>query len=387
MSYKHFLSISSQISFCSAPLRLDSFNKCQFSCDYCYARSRTGSGRDAKLLSADPSLLEKRLSRVFSGNIASALDEFLARRVPIQFGGMSDPFMPIENVRQVTSKILQILKHYQYPFMLSTKGPLLFHESSIRALEGTNSIIRISFSGASKNTRLLIDRGGVDFDYFLDNLDRLRSRGLKIGIRLQPLIPGEEDHALGMIERLEVGSVDHLSCEYLKVPVSGDKKFGADILRKFDGSIINWYKRADGKLVGNEYVLPSTYRRYWLDRIAAQVRSKNMTFGYADNDFLLLSDGNGCCSGCDLYLNHCNIFTANTLGILKMAQSNGTTAKFSDISEMWYPSNNIAQYLNSKTRLVSVGQPVKEWVDYAAASWNGEWGLYSPSYFDASFRK
>lgn len=378
--YKHFLSVSSQIAFCSAPIRLDSYNACQFSCGYCYARARTGAGRDAKLVGADPTSLENRLNRIARGEISSALDEFLQRRTPIQFGGMSDPLMPIESKSRTSLKILNILKETEYPYLLSTKGPMIFESAYVDALKGADVLARFSFAGCSDKLRSRIDRGVLKYAEFILAVSKLKEKNIKVGLRLQPLIPGEEQHAVEMLQRLPSGVVDHVSAEYLKVPVSADRRFGMTLLEYFGGSVISWYQK-NGTLVGNEYVLNSAYRRKNLALLREICTLKGITFGYADNDFLLLSDGNGCCSGADLHLKGAQIFESNTLGIIRKNIRNGRPLDAFEISDLWVPKHNIAQYLNSKTRLYSGDELRKEWGKYMEASWVGEWGQYSPNYF------
>lgn len=379
--YKHFLSVSSQIAFCSAPVRLDSYNSCQFSCGYCYARARTGSGRDAKLASADPAILRARLRRVRNSVIRSALDEFLERRIPIQFGGMSDPLMPLETKSHASLQIMHVLKDDGYPYLLSTKGDLLFEQPYIEALSDANTLVRVSFAGCSEELRSRVDRGALKFNTFLMHIDRLRVKNIKVGIRLQPLVPGQEQHAVEMLLRLPAGAVDHISVEYLKVPVSADKKFGAALLHYFGGSVISWYRAHNASLVGNEYVLPASYRKPHLELLRELCRSQGITFGYADNDLLIMSDGKGCCSGSDIYLRDSNIFQANTLGILKNNIKNSRDILEFATDEIWYPQKNISQYLNSKTRIYRNDGALKDWPSYMAASWQGTWGQYSPRYF------
>lgn len=379
--YKHFLSISSQIAFCSAPLRLDTFNACQFSCGYCYARARTGSGRDAKLAAANALTLENRLLRIERGIVKSALDEFIERRTPIQFGGMSDPFMPMEAKTNATLSIMRVLKEFDYPYLLSTKGALVFQDAYVKSLRQANVIVRFSFAGCSDRLRHQIDRGVLNYATFLSHVGKLRDNEIKVGLRLQPLIPGQEVHAADMLLQLPEGAVDHVSAEFLKVPVSADRKFGAALLEHFGGSVISWYRRNGAALVGNEYVLSPQYRRNHLSRLREICTSKSITFGYADNDLLLLSDGNGCCSGADLYLHTTNIFQGNTLGIIRRNILNGEDPATFNVSDIWIPNNNIAQYLNSKSRLFKNDELLRNWMDYIKESWEGNWGQYDHDYF------
>jgi DNA repair photolyase len=85
-TYKHFVSISSQLYFCSSPIRLDSYNRCQFGCVYCFSRKRAMDTSENSMKQANPVAFRQRLERVQSGVIRSALDEFLAAKVPIQLG-------------------------------------------------------------------------------------------------------------------------------------------------------------------------------------------------------------------------------------------------------------------------------------------------------------
>ena len=175
-------------------------------------------------------------------------------------------------------------------------------------------MVRFSFAGCSDNLRRQIDRGVLSYSSFLLLLPKLREKDIKVGLRLQPLIPGQEIHAAEMLQQLPEGAVDHVSIEFLKVPVSADRKFGTSLLQHFGGSVISWYRKNNAELVGNEYVLAPGYRSMHLSVLREICASKGITFGYADNDLLLLSDGQGCCSGADLHLRTANLFQGNTLG-------------------------------------------------------------------------
>jgi DNA repair photolyase len=109
-SYKHFATISSQVYFCSSPIRLDSYNRCQFGCTYCFSRSRSFDTSRPGLTVANPAAFSDRMARVSQGKIQSAFDEFLAARVPIQLGGLQDPFGSIELKHQVTLELLRVLR-------------------------------------------------------------------------------------------------------------------------------------------------------------------------------------------------------------------------------------------------------------------------------------
>src|SRR5437899_9617132 len=121
-TYKHFATVSSQVYFCACPIRLDSFNRCQFGCTYCFSRNRSLDASTPGWRSANPVAFKSRLDRISDGTIGSAFDEFLGARVPIQLGGVQDPFSRMELRLRITEKLLQTLRACDYPTIISTKA-------------------------------------------------------------------------------------------------------------------------------------------------------------------------------------------------------------------------------------------------------------------------
>src|SRR5262249_43573645 len=114
-SYKHAVSLSGQVFFCAAPIRIDAYDTCQFGCIYCFSRKRSRLWASHGIHEANPLALRKRLDRVAAGVCASALDEFLKVRVPVQLGGLQDPFTPRESIRKISFKLLEVLRDEDYP--------------------------------------------------------------------------------------------------------------------------------------------------------------------------------------------------------------------------------------------------------------------------------
>ena len=138
--YKHFASVSSQVYFCSSPIRLDSYNRCQFGCTYCFSRNRSTDTSAPGLKVANTVAFEHRLARVFyHGQIRSALDEFIQARVPIQLGGVQDPFSGLEFKHRVSLELLQVLRRYNYPTIISTKSTLVTQEPYFSVLKSITS--------------------------------------------------------------------------------------------------------------------------------------------------------------------------------------------------------------------------------------------------------
>ena len=89
--YENALGISSQFYHCALPLRLDAYSRCQFGCRYCFA-SRAAELRPESIRLARPASLARHLDGIQVRAPRSVIEEFLAHRQPIHFGGMSHRF-------------------------------------------------------------------------------------------------------------------------------------------------------------------------------------------------------------------------------------------------------------------------------------------------------
>src|SRR4051812_42253136 len=97
--------ITSQFAFCGLPLRLDSYKGCSFNCNFCFARYRGGYNQGDGVLPADPQSVRRTMAMALQGSTTGLIAQFLRRRVPIHFGGMSDPFHAAEARYGVTKSI------------------------------------------------------------------------------------------------------------------------------------------------------------------------------------------------------------------------------------------------------------------------------------------
>ena len=217
-TYKHSVSVSGQVFFCAAPIRLDLYDGCQFGCLYCFSRRRARRWAGKGIHEANTLAFRLRLNRVAAGQYASALDEFLGARVPIQLGGLHDPFTLRERQSRVTYQLLRILCDANYPTLISTKGDLVAESEYISLLHEMNVIVRFSASGVSETFRSKIDRRCSSFSKTLENVAALTARGIKTALRIQPVIPGFEEEAIRMVGEAAVAGVQRISFEFLKLP-------------------------------------------------------------------------------------------------------------------------------------------------------------------------
>ncbi|MEN9532357.1 MAG: hypothetical protein RIQ83_1581 [Pseudomonadota bacterium] len=379
--YKYYAGLTSQVGFCATPLRLDPYNKCQFSCEYCFASTRQGFGRKIGLQIGNPISLQNRLTRALNGEINSSLDELINRRIPFQLGGMSDPFTKLEENEKVTLEYLKILKSFDYPVIVSTKNTQITSSEYLNVISGSNIYVRFSTTIIDPSIRQKVDRGCPTVEELAKSAKILHAEGIPVCFRFQPIIPGHEKFYEYISHLAERSNVKHISAEYLKCPIDANKKFGPYLIKILGGKPTEYYKNLGAIKQGREYILPIEYRMHRLSTMAADTRRKGMTFGFADNDLLLHSDGNACCSASNLYLRNASFFTANVVSLAK-EKKNGEKIYFDEFLSRWIPKNAISTYLNSKARLSILNTNQPEWLSYLQEMWLGKLGVYKPDFFD-----
>lgn len=376
--YKHYIGITSQVPFCQVPLRLDSFNQCSFSCSYCFAKSRGGNRGDRKLQITEAENLKERLDRVEAGKIQSAVDEFLQRKIPIQFGGMTDPFSPLEIKSEISLKILNLLKLKGYPTLLSTKSELPGEDKYLAVLKDGNFLVRFSISVLPNALRGQVEKGMPAVDSILRAIGTLSAAGVSCSVRLQPVFPTYEKFAFELVSASQANGAKHVTFEYLKLPVE-DLADPVCRIPAADGrSMISVYRDAGAERQGRELVMPTSYKLGFLSDISRFAREAALTVGFGDNEFLPFSDGNSCCNGADLYLKDATYFDANVAAVVR-SKCAGEQICFDDLKSKWIPKKSVETYLNSKSRL-SNGRQKASWLDMLEHRWRTN-SIYSPSYF------
>lgn len=379
-AYKYYLSLTSQMPFCSVPLRLDSYNKCQFACTYCFAKARGGAIGNSGTKTLDTKTLANRLRRVGRGQVSGATDEFLARRIPIQFGGMTDPFSPWEKKSRISLEALSILAEHQYPTIISTKSTLVTDPEYLELLAKGNFYVRISFTGVSDVLVQDVERGVPTSLEKLEAIQALSNAGVPVSMRLQPIIPGYERDAEQLVKLAGSFGAKHVSAEYLKLPVEISSRQYSYLKAQFP-DLTDFYKSAGARKLGREFVLPVNAKLPFLLRLREIALGLGLKFGFAENELLHLNNFKSCCNGADLFLNAANFFDANILGMVKN-RLDGSNVEFGLSSDTWVPTNSMLSHFNSRSRGLNTNlSPQERWIGILREKWNSQSWRGGPASF------
>ena len=140
----------------------------------------------------DSSQLRKRLQRAADCKPRGATEEFLQRRIPVQFGGMNDPFGPAERMKSASLNTLKTLADYDYPTLISTKGTCIADEEYLSLLVEGNFYVRISVAAVNSRLSPTLEAGVPSVSERMKCAEKMAAAGIPVSLRLQPIGHPEE---------------------------------------------------------------------------------------------------------------------------------------------------------------------------------------------------
>ncbi|MCY3701539.1 MAG: hypothetical protein OXG16_02510 [Rhodospirillales bacterium] len=283
---------------------------------------------------------------------------------------MNDPFSPWEIKRNKTYQTLCVLSEFDYPTILSTKGTIIAESKYARVLAHGNFYVRVSASLVGASLADDLERGVPPLRERLSVCAKLASQNIPVSLRVQPVIPGFEEHISEIVREARSAGVRHITAEYLKLPLERSSRQSMVLERLLPG-IYERYRKLGAKRVGRELVLPSTRKIEGLVEFQRRTRQAGLGYGFADNEFLYLNPFRSCCNGADRFLRNARFFEANILGMVKR-QYLGSQIRFGLQGGDWLPNDSVFSHLNSRSRGSHQHlSPRERYIEYLRSKWNG----------------
>ncbi len=198
------LKAGSQVTLCDVPVRLDNYVGCSHGCRYCFAQFKTDITR-IKALD-----VSKSVSAFIRGERSQETEAF-DFPIPLHWGGMSDPFQPLERKIGGSFQLLKIFADTGYPFIISTKGKLLAEPRCVELLRQCNAVVQISMLSKQYDKY-----EHIKFDDRLKMLDVLSKNSKRLIIRAQPYIPKLKDDIIKLAKKYQDSGVYGITIEGLK---------------------------------------------------------------------------------------------------------------------------------------------------------------------------
>lgn len=339
--------------------------------------SRGGRKTNTKLIAYPQSLLRK-FNRIRTKNKTrtDVLGEMLKEKIPVHFGGMSDPFAN-KLVSSVSKDLLTILGEMDYPTVISTKNTNeLRKDDSIDVLKNIrNLIIQVSITTLDSELSSKIEPNIPSPFNRIDTLKILEQEGIYTIVRLQPLIPGTiKKISQELIPILGSVGVKHVVVEFLKLPVEQTISGSSALFEEIGFDALKQYKQNQALRTGREWVLPPAYKWEELQPLIESIHNNGMTYGAADYGLNHLGDSN-CCCGIDMVNGFSNWYKGNIPYLIRRSKSN--FIRYEGLDDCFLPNGSIRMYLNSNCR-VDGGFSI---ADYLRLKWNRPGTANAPDTF------
>ncbi len=382
IEYTTPIGITSQFSFCGLPFRLDTYSGCNFNCSYCFARLRGGNTSSKKLKIADPEKIIKRFKFAIKhpDTATGIVSEAIRHRLPLHFGGMSDPFQPAEKKSGVSLAILKYLCEINYPVVISTKSPLVAEKEYLDVLKSNpHLVVQYSFSSAINEISNYSEPHAPTSSEKLKAISKLSRNGINTTVRWQPYIPNVSEDPSKFVSAIAASGIKHLGLEHLKLPIEKNNELWRRLSLKLDFDINNHYKLSKANRDGREYVLPPEYKIERLKEVKSASNKFGITFGAADNELQYMSDTNCCCSGVDQFDGFENWNKYQISHAVKKSGFENIT--YDRIQKYWKPAGSIDKHLNSNSRLPKRNNAHNTVEDYLLHRWQNLDSPFNPTTF------
>ena len=192
----------SQCLTCDYPINFDTYMGCSHACKYCYVK------RKYSIKNVEPIKMAKKIQSFIDGN-RTVYTNWCDWNIPLHWGAMSDPFQPAEKELKSSLKCLEIFAKTKYPFIVSTKNPILLTEEPYLSLiEQCNVVLQVSMA-CNKYDKLETDC--PTYEERLKAVKTLSDKVKRIIARVRPYFTDCYKDILGEIPRYKEAGIYAIS--------------------------------------------------------------------------------------------------------------------------------------------------------------------------------
>lgn len=253
----------SQITICDLPIRFDTYKGCSHICRYCFVQLKYD------ITNIERGEGPKSLRRFIDGQ-RNGETKWCDWNIPIHWGGISDPFQPVERKHRLSYEALKVFAETGYPFVVSTKAVLLAEPEYLELLKQCNCVVQVSLV-SPKYDKLEI--GAPGYAQRLDMIRTIAPHVKRVIVRVQPYMTDLLRDVLMALPTYKTAGVYGLTIEGMK------------------------YKRKIAGLVkvGGDYCYPVSVLKKHFEYIKAECHHNGLAFYSAENRLRKLGDSLCCC--------------------------------------------------------------------------------------------
>ena len=318
----------SQIILCDLPIRFDTYTGCSHACQYCFVFKKYD------------------ISKIKQGESIESLRSFISGSrntetnwcdwdIPLHWGGLSDPFQPIEKAKKKSLEALKVFAETGYPFVVSTKSALISEEPYLSLIKQCNCVVQISALCPRYDSW---EKGASTFDERMKAAEKI-SPFRRVIFRCQPYIPAIfKDMHESIMRFEEVGA------------------YGAIF------EAMKWFNKIPGtKKVGGDYCYPAEMLEKHFEVFRKELHKRGMKFYSGENRLRRMGDNLCCCGVEDLgwrvntaNLNHLT-FAPETATFTDKMREPGTAKVFKAIHQDCVSQKVLTKSTYESVMMASIG--------------------------------
>lgn len=135
------------------------------------------------------------------------------KRNRVWVSGVCDPYQPLEAKYQLTRQCLEILALNEWPVTIQTRSPLVLRDMDILT-QGKEFEVGFSITTSDDVIRQLFEPNAPPIKERVDALNELHRAGLKTFVMIAPILPGAEDLAPLLADKVDCVILDRMNYHY-----------------------------------------------------------------------------------------------------------------------------------------------------------------------------
>jgi DNA repair photolyase len=285
-------------------MTFDQYSRCGYECLYCFAAYQKSVSSGSFLAGKVRHVNVEALKRVFTDpdatKRAKQFKPFVTQRKTLQWGGLADPFCPVERKNGIGLELLRFFQSIDYPITFSTKATWWTKDSRYTELfkAQKNWNVKISVITLDEDKRHIMERRCPSSRNRLEAMARIASwNSGGVTLRLRPFIIGVSDprHQELIHQAAEHGATA-VSTEFWCVENRSPwLKQSLPLINKTLGyDVMAFYKKYS--YLQGYMRLNRNIKRPFVDEMEHACKDNGLRFYVSDAHFKERSH-NGCCCG------------------------------------------------------------------------------------------
>lgn len=249
---------------CDYPIHMDTYKGCSHGCVYCRVK------RAKNIDKIIPIRTVKGLKNFIDGK-RNKWTKWCDWRIPIQWGANSDPFQECEHEYGASLECLKVLAEKKYPFIITTKNPVLLTEEPYFSLLKECRVIVQCSMACSRYDKL--EPKAPKYEERLSAMAKLSPVVTRTAVRLSPFFPDAIYDIIENIPRLSEAGIHGVLIE---------------------GFCSN-NAHPQMKRYGGRYMFPNDVLYPLFHRIRSKCHDVGITFTAVESGLSWMSDSTRCC--------------------------------------------------------------------------------------------